>query len=88
MRLTRHADRRCIERRFPREIVQLIHDCGTSYRSRGVEGLKLDRHAIDLAAESNHRLRADLRRYRGAYMIVANDAAVITVARETRRHRR
>lgn len=88
MKLTRHADRRCVERRIPREIVQLIHDYGTIYRSRGADGLKLDRHAIDLAAESNHRLRADLRRYRGAYMIVGEGGRVITVAREIRRHRR
>ena len=86
MRLTRHADRRCIERRFPRDIVQLIHDYGTPYRSRGAEGLKLDRHAIELAAESNHRLSADLRRYRGAYMIVGDDGSIVTVARETRHH--
>lgn len=88
MKLTRHADRRCVERRLPREIVQLIHDYGTAYRSRGAEGLKLDHQAIDFAAESNHRLRADLRRYRGAYLIVSDDGSVITVARETRRRRR
>lgn len=84
MRLTRHADRRYI----PRDIAQLIHDYGTPYRSRGAEGLKLDRQAIELAAESNHRLSADLRRYRGAYMIVGDDGSIVTIARETRRHRR
>lgn len=88
MRLTCHADRRCTERRIPREIVQLIHGYGTPYRSRGAEGLKFDLHAIDLVADGNQRLRADLRRYRGAYLIVGDDDSIITVARETRRHRR
>lgn len=88
MRLTRHAERRSVERRFPREILQLIYDYGTSYRSAGADGLKLDRTAIDLACEGNRRLRADLRRYRGAYVIVSDEGSIITVARETRRHRR
>lgn len=88
MRLTRHAERRSTERRVPREVIRLIQDYGTSYRSDGAEGLKLDRMAIDLASEADHRLRADLRRYRGAYVIMSDQGSIITVARETRRHRR
>lgn len=88
MRLTRHAERRSNERRVPRDVIRLIHDFGTTYRSGGAEGLKLDRTAIDLASEGDHRLRADLRRYRGAYVIMSDEGTVITVARETRRHRR
>lgn len=88
MRLTRHAVHRSTKRRVPQEVIRLIHDYGTSYRSDGAEGRKLDRMAIDLASEGDHRLRADLRRYRGAYVIVSDQGSIITVARETRRHRR
>ncbi|PWE30279.1 hypothetical protein C4N9_06200 [Pararhodobacter marinus] len=88
MRLTRHADRRRIQRSLPIEVVSTIHAYGTERHAKGALSLTLDGRAIALAAEHDRRLSAELERYRGAYIIVASGDRVVTAARRTRRFRR
>lgn len=88
MHLTRHAERRRIERSLPSRILRVIYDYGSPRPSRGAVSLTLDARAIDLAAEDNRRRRIDLQRFRGAFIIVGEGERIATAARRTRRFRR
>jgi hypothetical protein len=86
MHLSQHATHRAIQRSIPVSVIEAIFDFGTDYPSRGLIGLRLDRQALDLAADVLTATEVGrLRRYAGAYLIAAGDR-VVTVARATRRH--
>lgn len=88
MRLTHHADRRRIHRRMPADVISAIYSFGSEYHARGAISLTLDAQSIALAAESDRRSRAKLERYQGAYIVVGDGEAIVTVARRRRRFRR
>ena len=86
MHLSQHATHRAIQRSIPVSVIEAIFDFGTDYAARGLTGLRLDRHALDLAADTLTAPEFDrLRRYAGVYLIAAGDR-VVTVARASRRH--
>lgn len=85
MQLTYHASQRSSQRHIPAAVVAAIYDFGTDYASRGATGLRLDRRAIDLAADELEPYQIErLRRFSGTY-IIADGAHVITVAHAIRR---
>lgn len=88
MRLTRHASRRIHQRAFPANVVSTIYCFGSVKHTHGAIRLTLDAQSISLAAENDRRNRATLERYRGAYIIVGDGEAVVTVARRSRHFRR
>ena len=88
MRLTHHADLRRIQRRLPPDVVSTIYDYGSTAHAHGAVCLTLDARSIALASESDRRNRAKLERYQGAYIVVGDGEAVLTVARRRRRFRR
>lgn len=87
MHLTHHAEARRIQRSLPLRILSAICDYGSARHARGAVSLTLDAGSIALAAEDNRCRRAELERYRGAYVIVSDGDHVITAARRTRRFR-
>lgn len=85
MELTKHARQRAAQRSVPEPVVAAIYAYGASYSTRGCTGLRLDRTAIELAAdELPPKELARLRRFHGVYL-VASGAAVVTVVRATAR---
>ena len=85
MQLTRHARHRTAQRSIPIAVIEAIFDFGTDYASRGLTALRLDRYALDLAADALSSTEVQrLRRYCGAYVIAAGDC-VVTVAYANRR---
>lgn len=84
MFLSQHATRRAIQRSIPAAVIEAIFNFGTDYPARGLIGLRLDRYALDLAADVLTATEVNrLRRYTGVYLIAAGDR-VVTVARATR----
>ena len=80
MQLTHHAKYRAAQRSIPVDVIEAIFDFGTDYASRGLTGLRLDRYALELAAETLPPPEIQrLRRYFGAYVIASGDR-VVTVA--------
>lgn len=85
MQLTNHAKHRALQRSIPIAVIEAIFDFGTDYASRGLTGLRLDRYALELAADALPPTEVQrLRRYCGAYVIASADR-VITVAHANRR---
>jgi len=86
---TAHAQARCQQRGICREAVEMILDHGRPARVSGAESYFLNK-------AGRRRLRGDLgdcrfraiERWLNAYVVVADDGRVITVARRTRRLRR
>lgn len=86
MQLTHHAKHRAAQRCIPIAVIEAIFDFGTDYASRGFTGLRLDRYALELAADSLAPIEVQrLRRYFGAYVIASGDR-VVTVAHSKRRN--
>lgn len=85
MQLTAHARDRAAQRSIPTPVIEAIYAFGTDYASAGAIGLRLDRRALELAADelATEEL-ARLRRFIGVYLISQGDR-VITVARANRR---
>lgn len=76
---------RAAQRSIPVAVIEAIFDFGTDYASRGLIGLRLDRHALALAADEMLPREVErLRRYFGAYIIASGDC-VVTVANANRR---
>jgi len=85
MELTKHAIQRAAQRSIPDAVVEAIYAFGASYSARGCTGLRLDRVAIELAADELAASEIQrLRRFHGAF-IITSGAKVVTVARATRR---
>lgn len=87
MRLTHHAHLRRSQRCLPTDVISTIYSYGSTAHSHGAVCLTLDAQSIALAAESDRRRRAELERYQGAYIVMGDGEAVITVARRRRRFR-
>ena len=87
MQMTQHAIDRTRERRLPTHILQVICDYGIERRARGALSLTLDATSIALAAEDDQAREHELKRYRGAYVVLSDTGLVITAARRTRRFR-
>lgn len=88
MHLTHHADLRRNRRRIPNEVLSTVYEFGTSIHSNGAISLVLDAQSIEFAADGDRRKRANLERYRGAYIVVGDGENILTVARRRRRFRR
>ncbi|MBX6370198.1 MAG: DUF4258 domain-containing protein [Rhodospirillales bacterium] len=86
---TAHAQARCQQRGIRREAIERILDHGCAARVCGADSYFLDkmgrrRLRQDLGA---HGFRA-IERWLNAYVVVADDGQIITVAQRTRRLRR
>lgn len=89
--LTAHARARarCQQRSIRRDVIEGILDHGRPARLRGADSYALDK-------EGRRRLRKELgehgfravERWLDAYVVVADDGRIVTVARRTRRLRR
>lgn len=85
MQLTHHAKYRAAQRSIPISVIEAIFDFGTDYASRGLTGLRLDRCALELAADALPATEVQrLRRYCGAYIIASGDH-IVTVAHASSR---
>jgi hypothetical protein len=86
---TDHARTRCQQRAIRSDVVERILDHGRPARLRGADSYSLDK-------AGRRRLREDIglhgfreiERWLDAYVVVADDGRIITVARRTRRLRR
>lgn len=88
--VTIHAASRMQQRAVPQFVVDLLFMCGSSLRSHGADRLIFDKAAIrrlrrHLGGDRGIRL---IDRWLNIYAVVANDGALITVAHQTRHHRR
>jgi len=86
MLLSKHAEIRCAQRGFPKDVVATILAFGSEKPAKGAVSLVLDKSAIELAVENNRHQIARLERYRGAYAITSGNR-LITVAHGKRRFR-
>lgn len=84
---TNHAMTRMKQRSFSINIVNLIYIYGESRGFlRGVESFYLSRDSMmQIQNDFGSRLYKECEKYRGAYIIVADDGSLITVAHSHRK---
>jgi hypothetical protein len=79
--LTRHAEFRCQQRGIRREVVETLLAYGRRRNRRGAEVYFMDRAARARAcAELGHATYGRIADRLNAYLVVAGDGAVITLA--------
>ena len=87
MRLTpsNHAKKRCQQRAIRPEIASLIYAYGTASRSWDVTRYTLDGEALNWARRELATSQIDtLQRFDGAYLIISDEAILITAVRHSR----
>ena len=86
---TTHGQARCQQRGIRREAIERILDHGCAARVGGAESYFLDKAARRRLRDElgEHGFRT-IERWLNAYVVVADDGRIITVARRTRRLRR
>ena len=86
--MTAHAERRFAQRGFRRETVETLVAFGRRERSNGADVYFMDRKARSRAREALGAKRyAKVEDRLDAYVVVADDGAIVTIAKRLRRRR-
>ena len=88
--ITIHAAERKQQRAIPQFVIDLLYTCGSELRSHGADRLIFDKAATrrlrrHLGGDRGMRL---IERWLNVYAVVADDGSLVTVAHQTRPHRR
>lgn len=88
--LTEHGRTRLQQRSIPIEILEVIHDYGTSSRSHGAERFYLDKRGRRALQREFRRspLIKRYERYLNVYVVVSDRGTVITAGRRNKRFKR
>ena len=86
--LTHHASTRCRQRGIRSEVIGVLLEFGHRRQRHGAEVCFMDRAArARVSAALGRRAYARIADRLGAYVVIADDGAVVTAAHRQRRHK-